>query len=89
MRITLGPGGFRRRDAAAYRRERDGSCCFDVVILDLTIRGGIGGREVLSELQKTDPEVVAVVSSGYSDDPVLAKPGDYGFRAVLQKPFFF
>jgi CheY-like chemotaxis protein len=60
---------------------------FDIVILDLTIRGGMGGIETLQRLLKMDPHVKAIVSSGYSDD---AETGNYmaqGFRACLKKPY--
>jgi len=60
---------------------------FDVVILDLTIRGGMGGSETLQRLLKSDPHVKAVVSSGYSDDTVIAGYRDAGFKAFLKKPY--
>jgi len=60
---------------------------FDAVIMDLTIPGGMGGREAVRLLQRIDPEVKVVVASGYSRDPVLADPEAYGFSAVLPKPF--
>ena len=60
---------------------------FDAVILDLTIPGGMGGKEVIIELNKIDPEVKAIVASGYSNAPVLANFADYGFKAMLAKPF--
>ena len=60
---------------------------FDVVILDLTIRGGMGGAETLQELLLIDPEVKAVVSSGYSDDELLSKHQGQGFKAFLKKPY--
>lgn len=59
---------------------------FDAVILDLTIRGGMGGKGTLFELQKIDPEVKAIVSSGYSDDPIMLCYKDYGFKAAAAKP---
>jgi PAS domain S-box-containing protein len=60
---------------------------YAAVILDLTIPGGMGGREVLAHLQAVDPEVKALVSSGYADDPVLAHYTQYGFQDALPKPY--
>ncbi len=60
---------------------------FDVVIMDLTVRGGMGGEEAIRELLKVAPEAKAVVSSGYADAPILARFRDFGFRAALPKPF--
>ncbi|MFC1495071.1 PAS domain S-box protein [Thermodesulfobacteriota bacterium] len=60
---------------------------YDAVILDLTIPGGMGGKESIDELLKIDPEIKAIVSSGYSDDPVLSNFQDYGFKGMMPKPF--
>ena len=60
---------------------------FDLVLMDLTIPGGLGGKETLARLRSLDPKVRAVVSSGYSNDPVMANYRDYGFHAVLEKPY--
>ena len=60
---------------------------FDVVILDLTIRGGMGGAETIRKLLTIDPAVKAVVSSGYSDDTVAADHQKEGFKAFLKKPY--
>jgi two-component system cell cycle sensor histidine kinase/response regulator CckA len=60
---------------------------YDLVILDLSIPNGMGGVRTMEKLRQIDPEVVAIVSSGYSDDPVMAKPAAYGFAAVLPKPY--
>jgi PAS domain S-box-containing protein len=60
---------------------------FDLVILDLTVPGGIGGVATLAELKKIDAGVQAIVSSGYSDSPILANPGAHGFSGVATKPY--
>jgi CheY-like chemotaxis protein len=60
---------------------------FSVVIMDLTIPGGMGGKEAVGRLRKLDSAVRAVASSGYSDDPVLANFREHGFDAVIPKPF--
>ena len=60
---------------------------FALVILDLSIPDGMGGAQAMEQLRRLDPQVLAMVSSGYSDDPVMARPGDYGFAAVLPKPY--
>jgi len=72
---------------AAYREGRQAGRPFDLVIMDLTIPGGMGGREAIAELRKLDPEIKAIVSSGYSNDPILANYQDFGFQGVLKKPF--
>jgi two-component system cell cycle sensor histidine kinase/response regulator CckA len=79
-----------RNGAAAvekYRAAMDSDRPFDIVILDLTIRGGMGGRDVIERLREIDPGVRAIVSSGYSDDAVMANYHKYGFRARLTKPY--
>ena len=60
---------------------------FDVVILDLTVRGGMGGAEAMRKLLEVDPAARVVVSSGYSDDGVVADFRQSGFRAFLKKPY--
>lgn len=60
---------------------------FDLVVLDLSIPNGMGGVRTMEKLRAFDPNVLAIVSSGYSDDPVMAKPAAYGFAAVLPKPY--
>jgi nitrogen-specific signal transduction histidine kinase/CheY-like chemotaxis protein len=57
------------------------------IILDLTVPGGMGGREAILEIRKLDKEIPAIVSSGYSDDPAIACPTQFGFTASIRKPF--
>jgi PAS domain S-box-containing protein len=59
---------------------------FDIVIMDLTIPGGTGGREAIHRLLAIDPDAKVIVSSGYSTDPIMAHYRDYGFRGRLVKP---
>jgi CheY-like chemotaxis protein len=74
---------------AAYRQAMQKGQPFDVVILDLTVRGGMGGVETVTHLRELNPEVQAIASSGYADDPVMSNFGRYGFVAALNKPFRF
>lgn len=60
---------------------------FDAVILELTVPGGMGGKDAIKELLKIDPQVKAIVSSGYSDVPIMANFKNYGFSAVIAKPY--
>ncbi len=60
---------------------------FDLLLMDLTIPGGMGGKEAMQHLKRLYPGVKVIVSSGYSNDPVLASYQDYGFAAVVLKPF--
>ena len=60
---------------------------FDVVVLDLTVAGGMGGRECMEHLVRIDPNIKAIVSSGYSDDPIMSEFREYGFSDVVAKPY--
>jgi two-component system cell cycle sensor histidine kinase/response regulator CckA len=60
---------------------------FEAVVIDLTVQGGMGGAETIKRLKKLDPDVRAIVASGYSDDPVMSRHADYGFRTVITKPY--
>ena len=69
-----------------YGAAKDSGKPFDVVILDLTIKGGAGGKEVIKKLMAIDPDIKAIVSSGYSNDPVMTDFRAYGFIGALPKP---
>lgn len=60
---------------------------FDAVIMDLTVPGGMGGLETMNRLREIDPGITAIVSSGYSNDPVMANYSQYGFRGMIMKPY--
>ena len=70
-----------------YQRHQEQGKPFFAVILDVTIPGGVGGKDTIEKLLTLDPAVKAVVSSGYSNDPLMANYLDYGFQAVLSKPY--
>ncbi|SHI99558.1 His Kinase A (phospho-acceptor) domain-containing protein [Malonomonas rubra DSM 5091] len=70
-----------------YQKRKTESKPFDLVILDITVPGGMGGEEAVEELRRLDPQVKAIVSSGYSTDPIMANYKDYGFTDVLRKPY--
>ncbi len=71
----------------SFTQAKNNNKPLDLVILDLTIPGGIGGLKTLSKLRKLSPQVKAIVTSGYSDDPVMANYQEFGFDGVLAKPF--
>ena len=70
-----------------FRHAQTAGSPFSAVILDLTIPGGLGGKDVMGQLLKMDPQVKAIVASGYSHDPVLANYRDYAFKGRVAKPF--
>jgi signal transduction histidine kinase/ActR/RegA family two-component response regulator len=70
-----------------YRLGLESGARFDAVLVDVTIPGGPGGQEALRQLQALDPEVRAIVSSGYAEEPILADFQRYGFRGAIPKPY--
>jgi PAS domain S-box-containing protein len=76
-----------QRAVGAYESAKGQGRPFDAVILDLTVRAGVGGKETIRELLKIDRAVKAIVMSGYANDPVVLEPERYGFKGVLTKPF--
>jgi CheY-like chemotaxis protein len=84
-RSSIARGG--EEAIALYKEAAARNDPFAVVIMDLTIPGGLGGRETIARLHEFDPLVKAIVSSGYSTDPVVANFRQYGFVGILTKPY--
>jgi PAS domain S-box-containing protein len=72
---------------AAYEAAMTACDPFDLVILDLTVKGGMGGKEAIRQLRLMDPNVKAIVSSGYSNDPGVVQYAEHGFCGVVAKPY--
>ncbi len=70
-----------------YKKNMASGSPFDAVILDLTIKGGMGGDDAIKELIKIAPDVKAIVCSGYFNDPVLAHYAEHGFCGAMAKPY--
>ena len=70
-----------------FKKEKDSDRPFDVLIIDLTIPGGMGGKEAMAKIREIDSEVKSIVSSGYSSDKVVANFKEYGFTGCLNKPY--
>lgn len=76
-----------REAIALYREARQSEGPFDAVILDLTVQGGMGGKEAIQLLLAIDPHVRAIISSGYSGDPIMSEYSEYGFKTAILKPY--
>ncbi len=76
-----------REAVEMYRRAYESDAPFAAVILDLTVRGGMGGDEATALLREIDPDVRAIAASGYAEDPIMANVTAYGFCDRLVKPF--
>ena len=70
-----------------FRAAKDTGKPFDLVVMDLTIPGGMGGKEAISVLRQIDPGVRAIVSSGYSSDLIMSDFRKHGFRGMVAKPY--
>ena len=70
-----------------YKQEKAAGSPFDIVILDLSVSSGLGGKETIEHLRNFDPAVKAVISSGYTNDPVVQDFSRYGFSERLTKPY--
>jgi len=80
--VAEGNEALERYQEAYYARQP-----FHAVILDLTVTGGLGGKDTVQQLRQFDPQVKAIVASGYSNDPVLSRYSTFGFHGVVAKPF--
>ncbi len=81
---------FAEEGEEAVRKYREAGLSgqpFDAVLLDLTIKGGMGGVECMKKLLEIDPDARAIVSSGYAEDPILSNYREFGFRDVITKPY--
>jgi signal transduction histidine kinase/ActR/RegA family two-component response regulator len=70
-----------------FKESIKGNQQFDAVIMDLTIPGGVGGKDAIKEVLAIDPQAKVIVASGYADDPIMSNYRDHGFRGVITKPF--
>ena len=70
-----------------YKKNIESGKAFDLVIVDLTVPGGLGGEKTIKKLLEIDPDVKAIVSSGYSTHPIMADFEKHGFKGLLIKPF--
>jgi PAS domain S-box-containing protein len=70
-----------------YQKAMDSGRPYEIVILDLTVKGGLGGKDAVKKILKMNPHAKVIVSSGYSNDPVMTKFREYGFMGALPKPY--
>ena len=70
-----------------FQSEKERGRPFDLVIMDLTVPGGMGGKDLMVRLLQVDPKIKSIVTSGYSTDPIMANYRRYGFQGIIPKPF--
>jgi len=76
-----------RRALEIYSMAMENNTPFDAVIMDLTVPGGLGGKETMEKLLKIDPSATVIVSSGYANDPIMSNYKQYGFSGMVPKPY--
>ncbi|MCD6123332.1 MAG: response regulator, partial [Spirochaetales bacterium] len=72
-----------------YRESMETGKKYNIVLLDLTVPGGMGGKETAAKILGIDHDACIIATSGYSNDPIMANYEDYGFKTVLKKPYDF
>ncbi|RLC06316.1 MAG: hypothetical protein DRH34_00780 [Deltaproteobacteria bacterium] len=87
MGFTIKGENEGRGAVEAFKKAKERNDPFRAVILDLTVKGGMGGKETVKEIRKTDKTIPVFVASGYSEDEAIANPEAFGFTASLEKPF--
>ncbi len=70
-----------------YKKHLDSTEPYAAVLMDLTVPGGMGGKEAMVILRELDKDVKGIVSSGYSNDPIMADYKSFGFRGIIGKPY--
>jgi CheY-like chemotaxis protein len=83
--VVLAQNGAEALDL--YKEHKNAGGPIDIVIMDLTIPGGMGGKDAVQKILALDPDAKVIVSSGYSNDPIMANCQKYGFCAAIVKPY--
>jgi PAS domain S-box-containing protein len=83
--VVLAQNGAEALDL--YKEHKNAGGPIDIVIMDLTIPGGMGGKDAVQKILALDPDAKVIVSSGYSNDPIMANCREYGFCGAIVKPY--